>query len=892
MRTDNALVMTLGLALTALLSAGCDRSGQPDEPPPVATSADRATLARSLGRSGGSHETLGAMLADDAPVAVEAAFALGVLSTPEAVAELRTKLPADAPAEVVEAAALGLGYSRTESAEAALVELCLRDDPPENGLDALYAHYRGPLYGAADRTPPTELPDARLVRYAGLDSARARAGLCWLTRVIHDARLVGPVIALTQAAEGEVRRAAAMGLGQSSREGNQWSAEQIPRCVDALLPMLQDDDPRVVVSACRALSSYERDDVVTALRGALDHGDFNVRAAAVAALGRREAKDAAADLERLVRKDESVFVRYTAATTLAKLDASRARAVADPLLAAKQEYLRVAGCEVLGAAGGDDGVARLVAMARDDPHPRVRETALDALTGKEGESVVGALRYALESEADPVVVAIACGVAGADRVEAVHDLVRAVPARFPTFDGADAREGAVGALAAFGKVVTKDAEGKEQVTYELSAADRALIESHVDDEHPSVALTAARTLATVDGIEETPEPVRTEGPRGDTSDLGGSGDVLVVVTSKGTLRIQLDTEQAPIHCGHVTALAERLRPLLRLQPGLPRRLPRPLWQRAARADRPTSQAAALRLATTPWLREGVGADLPRGARGLRAAGGEGRRHRRSRPPARRALVLRGAGAVHPTLLLLGPTRGGRGVSAPVTGRVFNVQRYSLHDGPGIRTTVFLKGCPARCLWCHNPESQAFGPEVIRVETRCASCGTCEAVCPHGAPPPGSGLCTACGDCVEACPAGARELVGRETAVDEVMAEVLREPHLLPGIGRRRHLLRWRAPRPARVPAGPPRIRPRPRPPHRGGPPAASPRARPSWASSPSSISSCSTSKLIDARHRELTGLPTGPILDNLRALVAAHPSVHLRHILHLLYLLHLHLLHT
>ena len=72
------------------------------------------------------------------------------------------------------------------------------------------------------------------------------------------------------------------------------------------------------------------------------------------------------------------------------------------------------------------------------------------------------------------------------------------------------------------------------------------------------------------------------------------------------------------------------------------------------------------------------------------------------------------------------------MTGPLTGRVFNMQRFSLHDGPGIRTTVFLKGCPARCAWCHNPESQSFEAEILTVETRCASCGTCREVCPHGA----------------------------------------------------------------------------------------------------------------------------------------------------------------
>jgi pyruvate formate lyase activating enzyme len=216
------------------------------------------------------------------------------------------------------------------------------------------------------------------------------------------------------------------------------------------------------------------------------------------------------------------------------------------------------------------------------------------------------------------------------------------------------------------------------------------------------------------------------------------------------------------------------------------------------------------------------------------------------------------------------------VTSTVTGRVFNVQRYSLHDGPGIRTTVFLKGCPARCLWCHNPESQAFGPEVIRVETRCASCGTCETVCPHEAPPPGSGLCTACGACVESCPAGARELVGRETTADEVMAEVLRDRLFFQGSG-------------GGVTFS-------------GGEPLAQPaflRALLALARGHglhTAVDTCGFAplqdlldlvplvdlflfdvKLVDDdRHRELTGLPTGPILENLRALAEAHPAIWIR----------------
>jgi pyruvate formate lyase activating enzyme len=113
------------------------------------------------------------------------------------------------------------------------------------------------------------------------------------------------------------------------------------------------------------------------------------------------------------------------------------------------------------------------------------------------------------------------------------------------------------------------------------------------------------------------------------------------------------------------------------------------------------------------------------------------------------------------------------------GVVFDIKKFSIHDGPGIRTTIFFKGCPLSCQWCHNPESQALGPERIFRENRCIQCGMCLTVCKQGAiSQNGNGIiitdsekCTLCGTCTEICYAEAREIVGREMTMAQVMAEI-------------------------------------------------------------------------------------------------------------------------
>jgi len=113
--------------------------------------------------------------------------------------------------------------------------------------------------------------------------------------------------------------------------------------------------------------------------------------------------------------------------------------------------------------------------------------------------------------------------------------------------------------------------------------------------------------------------------------------------------------------------------------------------------------------------------------------------------------------------------------------ILDIERWSSHDGPGIRTVVFFKGCPLRCLWCCNPESWSPVPQIAFFEERCRDCGKCTEACPQSIARPGIGQswqggsgCTACGRCVAACPYGARELMGKRMSVGEVLSVVERD----------------------------------------------------------------------------------------------------------------------
>ncbi|NIQ06331.1 MAG: glycyl-radical enzyme activating protein [Candidatus Korarchaeota archaeon] len=112
------------------------------------------------------------------------------------------------------------------------------------------------------------------------------------------------------------------------------------------------------------------------------------------------------------------------------------------------------------------------------------------------------------------------------------------------------------------------------------------------------------------------------------------------------------------------------------------------------------------------------------------------------------------------------------------GSIFDIKRFAIHDGSGIRTTVFLKGCPLHCWWCHNPEGLSPKKEVVYYEYKCMNCGNCIEACPHDAITATENgrkisqeRCTSCGVCVEVCPTDALQMIGREISVEELMEEI-------------------------------------------------------------------------------------------------------------------------
>ena len=119
-------------------------------------------------------------------------------------------------------------------------------------------------------------------------------------------------------------------------------------------------------------------------------------------------------------------------------------------------------------------------------------------------------------------------------------------------------------------------------------------------------------------------------------------------------------------------------------------------------------------------------------------------------------------------------------SEKTEGIIFDIQRFSVNDGPGIRTTVFLKGCPLNCIWCHNPESKECKPEISYTESLCCNCAACIKSCDNHKPDENGkhlfnrGLCAACGKCVQNCYAQALQVIGRGATAGQIRDEALKD----------------------------------------------------------------------------------------------------------------------
>lgn len=496
--------------------------------------ADRLTqLARNPDRG---PPAIPAVATASAAQRAQAFFTLATSGAADAPEQIERLLSADAPAAVVAAAARGLVTSKSPAAERVLLALATHPAREPAAVEALFTFYRG----TGAKQAPNTLPHPQLLAFADHPAARGRAAFGHLARIIRDPALVAPLSQLTSDFDFEVRRAAVLGLAEGPAQKTR-PAPQRDACLAAILPRFADSDTHVVIAACRAAASYDDPRAVTALTQAMGHSDFNVRVAALEGLGRRKAKSAAPAMARLARTDPSVSVRATAAAQLSVCDPDSARPLVDALLAEPSAYVRAAGAKVLAQSAEAAALNRLVQLAQSDPHVRVREAALEGFqTHTDSAAIQAALRAAL-ADADPVIVATACGVIAKAKLPDFTAELAALPARFPGAEGADAREAAIKALAALDR-----------------PAHRALFTALRGDPHPAVRDAAALALAELDQLPPPP-PARGADLSGALlpggAPLFGPEVFLVLETDQGKLRIQLFPDLAPVHCAHVAAFA-------------------------------------------------------------------------------------------------------------------------------------------------------------------------------------------------------------------------------------------------------------------------------------------------------------------------------------------------
>lgn len=512
----------------------------------------RRIAVRALGRLGGDDaaQAAASLLRDaDASVREEACFAVGLTGSPLAAALLGPILESKPTRAEVAAAAAGLAHCGDDAAGNVVLRLCLRDDLPAEGPEAIFRHVRW-----RGRPWPGALPDTGLLRYEKHPTARGRAGIGWMGRVWKDPALLPAFERLAKDPDPEVRRAVAMGLADGKGPTARAAADA-DRAMAVVGTLAKDADWRVAASACRAAASYERDDAVALLRHALGHTSFHVVTAACEGLGARKAAAAFDGLrvlstgtsESVVRGPEpsawpSASVRYAAAAACLAIDPKRAQDLVPPLLADASAYVRCAGAEILAASDDPATAVRLASLATTDPSVRVREAALDGLKGKDAPEARALVERTLAGD-DPVLASIAADVIATNTWTEFAPHLRRALAHFPGAKGADAREGIYTALGKLGL-----------------ADDTALLTSACDDPDAGPRAAAQAAFAERAGAP-APKPDRRPPAAGAAIPFGApllDRDVdLVVETDQGTMRIRLDASEAPIHAAHLADLARR-----------------------------------------------------------------------------------------------------------------------------------------------------------------------------------------------------------------------------------------------------------------------------------------------------------------------------------------------